>query len=187
MTLPEFGYRNMTSSLLRWYRQASPETVEAGSHWYDDTLRQCTLFADQYGVTVDHVAVALAHLSPRMRWSQNIDLVDMLLAGKERPAWAMRAFWAKALDSLEADKPLDTFGDRALKTREFARAILGNRQAVVVDTWAARAAGVPETSYRSIPGYHRIADSYRRGARRVNVPPRDLQAIVWCTVRGTEK
>lgn len=185
--MTNYDYRQMTSNMLRFYRAAPQEAVEAGGAWYPQALEKCEQLSEQYGISVPHVAVALSHLSPRQKWQANQDLTDYLLAGKERPVWGLTVTWENAQRSLEFDNPLDSFSRRAFKTRDFAKAVLGDKQVVVVDTWMARAAGVPENFIRSILGYNAVADACRRGARRVGLAPRELQAIIWCSVRQGDK
>lgn len=178
-------HRDITRRILRHYREAEPEHVAAGLEWFDLAYTYCERSAWLYGVPIEHAAVALAHLSPRTTWTKNLEHLETLLSGRPQPHYVLGMTWRNAARSLSADDPLTTFGRRSLKTSNFARAILGDRNAVVVDTWVARAAGVPEDSVRAIGVYHHVADAFRRGARRVDISARDLQAVVWCSVRGT--
>lgn len=178
-------YRTLTRRILSVYRTASPEHVQAGLGWYDAASGECERVGAYHGVSLTHAVVACAHLSARVRWLDNIVLLDRLLSGQSKPRWALNRSWELALASLCAEDPLDSFGTRARKTREFARAILGLRSAVVVDTWTARAAGIHEDSARTVAGYTAVADAFRRGARIAGLAPRDLQAICWVSVRGS--
>ncbi len=67
---------------------------------------------------------------------------------------------------------------------------MGDVEAVTVDRWAARAAlDVDDDTARRLlnraAGYETIAAMYREAARVVGIAPRELQAIVWCQVRGS--
>lgn len=178
-------YRNLTRNLLRLYRTAEPRFVEAGLEWYDMAYTHCERLGAFHGFETPRVAVALAHLSPRIAWKTNLFLLEELLAGREKPSYAMTRSWEMGRRALEAEHPMTTFSVVALKTGSFARAILGDANSVVVDVWAARAAGVGESMIRSTRGYHAVAEAYRRGAKRVGIPARDLQAVTWCAVRGS--
>jgi hypothetical protein len=62
---------------------------------------------------------------------------------------------------------------------------LGDENAVTVDVWAARVAGVDPEILRRPREYAAVAEAYRRAAKRVGISPRKLQAITWCLIRGT--
>jgi hypothetical protein len=177
-------YRTMTLRLLRVYRQASPEQLEVGRRWYPNGLGACEKLAAKHETSTEHVVVALAHLSPRMHWTANLDQVDRLLSD-EAPAGVLTRSWTLAQSSLLAEYPLTTFGRQAFKTRPFALAILGDLDAIPLDTWAWRAAGAIERPSRSKVHYNAAVDAYRRAARQVHEAPRDLQAICWLVVRGS--
>lgn len=177
-------FRNLTRNILRTYRTASPVHLASGLGWYDAAFTQCEKLGWRYGWTVTQSACALAKLSPRITWRQNLAFLEALLAGGEKPASCLTRSWTTAAHTLAAADPLATFSREALKTGNFARAILGDRNAVVVDVWSARVAGVGESMIRSTAGYHAVAEAYRRGGRRVGIAPRDIQAVTWCQVRG---
>jgi hypothetical protein len=68
------------------------------------------------------------------------------------------------------------------KERAFWLAIIGDANAVVIDRWAARAAGFdPERI--TPPRWNEMADAYRNVAAWVHETPRNFQAIVWTTIR----
>lgn len=177
-------YRNLTRNILRVYRSAEAHHIQAGLSWYDVAFTECEVRAWRHDWPVVNAVCALAHLSPRITWRQNLDLLDELLAGHHKPAGCLSRSWLAASRALGSADPLATFSREALKTGNFARAILGDRNAVVVDVWSARAAGVGESMIRSSRGYHAVAEAYRRGARRVSISARDLQAVTWCHARG---
>lgn len=179
----EESHRAMTRSILNTYRSATPEQIEYGLGWYDDAFTRCESIGWRTGHTATQAVVALAHLSPRTHWAKNLELLDELLHGEPAPGWALKRSWRLASASLLAEDPLLTFSRRANKTRHFAHAILGDRQAVCVDTWSARVAGVEQDRIRGQQVYNRVVDAYRRGARRVGLAPRDLQSITWVVAR----
>lgn len=177
-------YRNMTRHILQVYRAAEPRHITAGLGWYDLAYTECELRAWRYDWPVVNAVCAFAHLSPRITYRQNLLLLDALLSGQHKPNGCLTRSWLAASRALGSPDPLGTFSTEALKTGSFARAILGDRNAVVVDVWSARAAGVGESMVRSTRGYHAVAEAYRRGAKRVSISARDLQAVTWCHARG---
>lgn len=178
------AHRNLTANLLRVYRRATPEEVAAGLAWYDRAFTECERMAFYTGRTVSQAATVLSHLSPRVTYQQSLQLTLAALAGQPKPSFALTRSWERAMLAVGSDDPLSTFGRSAYKTSAFAKAILGERTAVVVDIWTARAAGASEFSIRSSSGYQAVVDAFRRGALRVGLSARDLQAITWCHARG---
>lgn len=178
--------RELTRNILKCYRAAGPEHIRAGREWYDLAYTECERLVFYTGstATVTQAVVALAHLSPRITWQKNLDNLRALLSGHPRPAWALTRSWDAALRGVVADDPLSTFGREALKTYYFAKAILGERSAVVVNVWSGRIAGVAEDSVARPKIYNMVADAYRRAARIEQIAPRDLQAATWCAIRG---
>jgi len=76
-------------------------------------------------------------------------------------------------------------GLRGPKTNAFARAIAGDRDAVVVDVWMCRAAGLGKDAPNATE-YRAIADAIRTlaGTGAVCMAPATLQALLWIIVRG---
>jgi hypothetical protein len=177
------GYTQMTRSILRNYRAADENATVAGMGWYDDAYRRCEQLGHQHGHRTEVVVTAMAHLSPRMHWAKSVEALDRLLAGYPKPVAVLSRSWEAGSRCLWVERPLDTFGRRADKTRAFALAILGDTDSVVVDAWAARVAGVDPIDIHSRTGYALVRDAYRRAARRVGIPARELQAVTWCHIR----
>lgn len=68
---------------------------------------------------------------------------------------------------------------RGPKTEAFARALLGDRSAIVVDTWIAKAFRIHDKiGYRKDVFAH-IRRTIGRVAKRLNLSPRDTQACIW--------
>lgn len=177
-------FQQMTRLILRVYRQADADTLSAGLAWFPGAYEVCERLGIKYGYPTESVAVALAHLSPQLKWRDNVIAVEALLGGGDKPAPVLSRSWELAKASLYADHPLDTFGRRADKTRSFAHAILGDTNAVPVDVWMARVAGVDPVEIRSRSGYFVVSNAFRQAARNIEHPPRDLGAVVWCQIRG---
>ena len=171
-------------NILRHYRAATQEAIEAGTHWYEAALAICRDAAKEHELDLERAVCALAHLSSRLPWTKNVEAFSILVSGQPRPAWVLTRSWQQASAALVAADPWSTFGRRASKTRSFAQAILGDENAVTVDVWAARVAGVDPNILRLPREYAAVAEAYRRAAKRVGLTPRELQAIVWCAIRG---
>jgi hypothetical protein len=85
-------------------------------------------------------------------------------------------------------------GLRGLKTNAFARAIAGDGNAVVVDVWMCRAAGLvwgdkskKAGTLKDAPNkgeYYAIAEAVRTVAAEYSMTPAMMQAMIWIVVRG---
>jgi hypothetical protein len=73
---------------------------------------------------------------------------------------------------------------RGPKTSAFARALQGDRRAVVVDVWIARALRIPEEDLSSRRVYAHAARRIRGAAAHSGLPVRDAQAAIWTAVRA---
>jgi hypothetical protein len=70
------------------------------------------------------------------------------------------------------------------KVRAFFANIMGDVDAVTVDTWAARAAEGRRNDNAPVRRRYRLlAESYRRAGERRGMHPRDTQAAVWTAYR----
>jgi hypothetical protein len=84
-------------------------------------------------------------------------------------------------------------GLRGLKTNAFARAIAGDKDAVVVDVWMCRAAGLVHARGAKIgmpkdapnkTEYSIIASAVRNVAASYNMDAATMQALLWIIIRG---
>jgi len=173
-----------TRSILKHYRSADEDAINAGSQWYPAALAICQEAAAEHQLGLEQAVCALSHLSSRMSWTKNVEAFSILVSGQAHPSWVLTRSWELAAAALTADDPWLTFGRRASKTRSFARAILGDEDAVTVDIWAARAANVDPDILSRPSAYAEVVDAYRRAAKRAGLTPRKMQAIVWCAIRG---
>jgi hypothetical protein len=172
----------ITTSLMRAWRSATREHRVRGAEWYRGAMVVIARLACRYGTTKTVVAGVVAATSPRLRWNRNIAVSETLLAGGT-PTGVLRASVDKARRILAGAKPLCVLGGN--KVRSFYRALLGNTNAAVIDTWMVRASGLPATTKLDRNGtYERIAGELRDLARRLRIPVTHLQATIWVAVRG---
>jgi hypothetical protein len=161
---------------------ATPADISAGREWYAEARAIAQRGAEAYGTTLEHAAVALAHLSPQCSWELNVRAFERLLCGDgKREPGVIGTSFARARASLAAADPWSTFGRRANKTRSFARNICGDPEAVTVDTHVARVVGIRSRAVFDRPRvYADIVDSYREVAEHDGrFTPAELQAITW--------
>jgi len=115
--------------------------------------------------------------SPRVTWAHN----------KVKASQYAHGITPKGLRShvVAADRCLmEGFnGLQGLKTNAFARAIAGDMDAVVVDVWMCRAAGLGKDAPNKTE-YRMIANAVRDVAASYNMQPAVMQALLWIIVRG---
>lgn len=175
----------MIRNVLKHYRLANDGAVSAGMQWYSAALAECERLSVIHPYSVDQIACAMAHLSPRLRWAQNkAKTAELLRTGT---TYGMTAHIENAKRALRTSDPFSTFSPDAMKTYRFARNIIGDYQPVTVDMWATLAATGKRIDRLNRTQYREIEDVYQRAAKRVGYTPAQLQAIVWCVVRGTSE
>ncbi len=167
------------------YAHATPADLEAGARWYDDAGVVARDVALSGGVSAEHAAAVVAHLSPRTPWARNVAGAAALVTSGQAPG-CLSANVGRARRALSSAAPLDTL--QGPKTRAFAANILGDRDAVTVDVWAARVAlgDRPDLDQvlRRAGMYDALAHCYRLAARRVGVDPVTMQATTWVVARN---
>lgn len=203
--------RTAVDRILTMFDLATAADIESGATWYgSDAAALVSDLAHVGGVSRETAAAVLSKLSPRTTWGRNVAAATALLGaygrgeGIDAACEAARAVGAMNANVLGAraavvayvngQDPLLTFGATAPKTGAFARNLLGDRDAVTVDVWAARIALVPSWSrgqetdadlILSRAGvYGALAHAYRVAARRRGVDPTTMQATTWVVVRN---
>ena len=166
---------------------ASLFDLQAAEQWYSEAgmFAQSLPRHDWSFATACSVVSAF---SPRVTWAQN----------KRKAMDYAHGIMPKGLRShvAAADRcVVDGFnGLRGLKTNAFARAIAGDGNAVVVDVWMCRAAGLVWGDKSKKAGmlkdapnkgeYQAIADAVRTVAAEYSMSPAIMQAMIWIVVRG---
>ena len=171
ITAPEYLYHEC---MMR----ARFSQVEKASVWYRDAEEVAEEVARNLDATLEVGASIVSAFSPRERWSTNVAKAIAFSVG-QRP---------KGLQNnlTMADKAM-TMGFDALKgqkTNAFARAIAGDTDAVVIDTWMLKAAGMDSTKGVNKTQYNTLANIVRDLAREHGLTPRTTQALIWIVARG---
>lgn len=174
--------RTIADRIGRVFAAATPADIESGARWYDAAGELASELGASSGHGRERAAAVIAHLSPRTSWTRNIAGAVAMLSGELSPVGQIGANVARARGALESSDPLATL--RGPKTSRFARNILGDREAVTVDVWACRVAGVDETKLSRKGAYDAVESAYRLAARRAGVDPATMQAVTWVVARG---
>jgi hypothetical protein len=159
--------------------QATLAQVEQASVWYFEAQEVAEDVAENLGVSLEVGASIVAAFSPRERWSSNV--AKSLAFSMGKPVAGLSNNLAMANNSL-------TMGFEALngqKTNAFARAIAGDSDAVVIDVWMIRAAGLDASKGVNKTQYNTLVDSVRKVAKEFGLTPRTAQALIWIVKRGS--
>lgn len=167
--------------ILRTFDRATVSDVEAGARWYDEAGQIASELAPYTkSGSVEHAAAVIAALSPRTSWARNVAGATLLLVhGDVLPGLIGRNVTTAKAATREGPKALN-----GPKTRNFARNIAGDREAVTVDVWAARVAGITEQELSRKGVYDALERAYRLAARRRGVDPATMQATTWVIARN---
>lgn len=147
-------------------------------HWY----KAARVHADEIGRMIEGTpemgACILSAFSIRTSWKANVQDAYTFARGGVVPGLEIRRTLANAC----LTQGFDAF--KAPKTNAFARAIAGDEDAVVVDTWMCKAAGIMRDAPSPVQ-YRNISEAVRKCAKRHGMTPRGCQALIWGRVRGT--
>lgn len=167
--------------LLEHYGAADADTVRRGRQWYAAARRECRRMAREHGRPLSQVAAVLAITSPDAQLATNLRWTEEILRG-ERTAGRYPTDQApKVAAALSSRRP----GQHVTgpKVSAFYRAIMGDEDVLVVDRWAAFAAGSTKDYAPKAAARRAIEAAYRQAATIVGESVRDFQAIVWIVCR----
>lgn len=170
----------VVASYLDHYNAAPQHHNAAGERWYRESQRFARRLARETGLRVSVVAGVTAAMSPRVQWTVNKRAAEELCR-EGVTTLGLPLSREKASRILMGESPLRVLGGR--KTTEFYRAIMGNENAAVIDTWMCKAAGWPHTSVGP-KDYDVLQDGLRKAAALAGVGTATFQAVVWTAVRG---
>jgi hypothetical protein len=160
----------MEARLIEIFRGTSKSQRRRGKSWYATAEQAAERMAVKYGVGKTRVACILAITSPRTQLVQNLARTERALQGKPVKGFPyMDRAVLQPIASLNGPKVVP-----------FAKAILG-RDVLVLDTWALKACGLPETP--SAAQRREAHAAYVSAAKKCRQSLRDFQAIVWIAVR----
>jgi hypothetical protein len=163
--------------------RSTVDDLHAAETWYAEARS----FAESLRVirpqwTLEVSASVVSAFSPRVTWGHN----------KAKALQYAQGVMPKGLRShiYAADRCAvwGFSGLRGPKTNAFARAIAGDDNAVVVDVWMCRAAGLGKDAPNKTE-YRAIADAIRDmskvlSAEHFFISPATLQALLWIVIRG---
>jgi hypothetical protein len=152
--------------------------MEAASVWYFEAQEVAEDVAENMGASLEIGASIVSAFSPRERWASNV--AKALAFSMNKPVTGLSNNIRMAQDAMV----LGFDALRGLKTNAFARAIAGDTDAVVIDVWMMRAAGM-DTDSPNKGQYLALSDAVRKVASDHGITPRTAQALIWIIVRGS--
>lgn len=188
--------RKYTAKALEFFAKADPATIENGKRWYLDAHEFAVELSEKYGVCFTKVCGVISALSPGNEWSVNKQEAEMIIfayvyeCGTELPRFrtysanASKAWYilsskdsgADAIAKLIMPKPTSGW-----KTHAFYWNILNpmGKQHVTIDRHMVAVLGFERDTPTSLRQYKMLSDAVVRAARKVQVRPLELQAILW--------
>jgi len=171
ITTTEHLYRSLVM-------QATLAQVEQAAVWYHEAQEVAEDVAENLSASLEVGASIVAAFSPRERWSSNVAKALAFSMGK--PVAGLQNNLRMAERSLELG--FDALNGQ--KTNAFARAIAGDPNAIVIDVWMIRAAGMDASKGVNKTQYNELSEAVRVVANEFGITPRTAQALIWIIVRG---
>lgn len=192
------------------YRLATQDEIFGGLAWYTIALGQADEIAQAYGIGILKVVGVIAAFSPQMPWSRNVLVARGAIAAWRNglPVSGhtgavlskVRAILALPETATRKDIALIVWGapQKSFKTVNFFYDILGAGAqedglhdligTATIDRWAAAGCVGSYISTLEMPElnaarYATCASAYRVMAERHHMETRQMQAILWVTIR----
>ena len=164
-------------------RRATPAECAAGAEWYATARATARELATAYGVPLEVAAGVIAATSPRERWARNVFVATEILRGGTPTGLSSNMARARRVVAA-GDSWAGDYGPTAPKVSAFYANIMGNEDAVTIDTWMLVAGGLTRQNMTALQ-YAALADSLRKVAAEFHLSPAVAQAIIWVVVRGS--
>ncbi len=191
------------TNIVSIFHQAQPTDWTAGMEWYPLAHSLAQRIAGTLDVSVAQAAYAIAAISPRTSWPENVRAINAIAQhmadGGQFGDFSVTPKLRVTNINLSKAFAILTTGDLAYigngpKTRAFADNILHPETslAVTIDSWAYRiAAGMINVTDEvpvAIRGkvYDEVAAAYIEVANFSGLLPLELQAITWVTAHRLE-
>lgn len=164
---------------LEIVNSATPAQIEAASVWYSEAQEVAEDVAENLCVDLERGASVVSSFSPRERWASNVAKALAFSMGKPVVGLSNNVRMA------ESSVRLGYSALKGLKTNAFARAIAGDKSAVVIDTWMIKAAGMESSKGVNKKQYKELSLAVTEVANIINLTPRTTQALIWIIARGS--
>ena len=162
---------------------ATPAQIEQATQWYADAemlaLDVMRIFSNRgIDANLEQCASVVSSFSPRQRWNRNV--VQALDFAHGNAYVGLKNNLRMAENSLV----LGFDALKGLKTNAFARAIAGDENAITIDVWMCKAAGL-DTNAPNKTQYKELSEAVQIVSTQVGLTPRVTQALIWIIYRGS--
>jgi hypothetical protein len=147
-----------------------------GLGWYPTIAAEVAEVGQRAGWTMPVAASVFSAFSPRCSVAQNRRKYREFAAGGTPAGLSSHVDAARRCVAMGFD------GLNGPKTNAFARAVAGDADAVVIDSWMSRMAGWSESP--TAIQYRAAVAAIRELAAEWGMEPRAMQAWLWCIERG---
>ncbi len=178
---PVEATQDILSSYLNLAMKASMQDVADAAVWYNDAQAVALDVARNLGTHLEIGASIVAAFSPRQTWGRNVINAIEFSHGNFVPGLANNRAMAETAKHIGFDAL------NGQKTNAFARNIAGDTNAVTIDVWMIRAAGLDASKGVNKTEYNMLADCVRTVAKEFGLAPSVMQALIWIVARGEAK
>jgi len=164
------------------------EADKSGINWYVDANLFARKVAEQYDKPLKTVCAVISALSPSTNWEQNkADTIGLISGKKGYKCGTYGRNVAKAREILRTNEPLFSPKTGA-KTYNFFYNIWQpeNPDYICVDRHAYTIATDEIYTKLHLAKYNKVANHYRKAAKKLGVLPNQLQAVLWTSYRVKE-
>ena len=177
----DMNYENTYRQIVK---SAKASQIEQATQWYADAEDVAHEIVDIYktrgmDVSLEQAASIVSAFSPRQRWSTNVRQALRFAHGDD----TMRCL----PNNLKMAQRALEIGFDALngkKTNSFARNIAGDENAITIDIWMMRSAGLTKDSPNKTD-YSQLSEAIEKIAQETAMTPRTIQALIWVVYRGS--
>jgi len=177
----DMNYENTYRQIVK---SAKASQIEQATQWYADAEAVAHEIVDIYktrgmDVSLEQAASIVSAFSPRQRWSTNVRQALRFAHGDD----TMRCL----PNNLKMAQRALEIGFDALngkKTNSFARNIAGDENAITIDIWMMRSAGLTKDSPNKTD-YTQLSKAVEKIAQETAMTPRTIQALIWVVYRGS--
>lgn len=177
----DMNYENTYRQIVK---SAKASQIEQATQWYADAEAVAHEIVDIYktrgmDVSLEQAASIVSAFSPRQRWSTNVRQALRFAHGDD----TMRCL----PNNLKMAQRALEIGFDALngkKTNSFARNIAGDENAITIDIWMMRSAGLTKDSPNKTD-YTQLSEAVEKIAQETAMTPRTIQALIWVVYRGS--
>jgi hypothetical protein len=175
----------MSKEIEKYLSKATKQQLNEGLNWYKNINRYCRDLGERYNLPTYKVAAIMSILSPRTSFANNVHDTEKLIQYRENANLRSPLFKDKALrvfDTNSYEEAVSLFNENTgRKTLSFFENIMliGNR--ATIDTHMIKFFNLGNLTPKKYREAEKIIQDY---ALKVNLKPREIQAMLWVIIRG---